>query len=89
MKILPVVLEIEEKVILLVLVYCMPDPLDTFIDGSILTINKMPIEYKIMIFGDFNLDEMLSENVANVEPLTQSFNLSQCIQYLIHVHADY
>ena len=49
----------------------------------------MPIEYRITIFGDFNLDEMLSENVANVEPLTQSFNLSQCIQYLIYVHADY
>ena len=85
LEILPVVLEIEKKAFLLVLVYCMPGPLGTFTDGFILTINELPTEYRIMIFGNFNLNQMLSEN-GNVEPLIQNFDLSQRIQYLIHIH---
>ena len=36
--------------------------------------------------GDFNLDQMLLENVANIAPLIQSFDLSQHSQYSTHIH---
>ena len=40
LKVLPVVLEIEREILLLVLVYCMSGPLGTLIDDFILLINN-------------------------------------------------
>ena len=34
LEVLPIVMEIEKKTFLLVIVYCMPDPFGSFIDGS-------------------------------------------------------
>ena len=36
--------------------------------------------------GDFNLDQMLPKNVANIAPLVQGFDLSQRSQYSTHIH---
>ena len=38
---------------------------------------------RILIVGDFNLDQMLPENIAKIDPLIQNFNLSQCST---HIH---
>ena len=76
----------KTETLLLVLVYHIPDPLGTFIEGFISLINKLPIQYRILIVGDFNLGQMLHENVVKVDSLTQNFNLSQLSQYSAHIH---
>ena len=49
---LPVVLEIEMETFLLVIVYlivyCIPGPLDFFIDDFILSINELPAQHRIL-----------------------------------------
>ena len=40
----------------------------------------------MLIVGDFNLDQMLPEHVAKVDPLIQNFKLSQHSQYSTHIH---
>ena len=59
----------------------MPGPLGTFNDDLISNISELPTQHRTQIVGDFNLDQMLSANVAKIEPLIQNFNLSQCCQY--------
>ena len=78
-------LEIE-KTILLVIVYRMPGPLGSFIGDFISLINELPTQHRMLIVGDFNLDQMLPEHVAKVNPLIQNFNLSQHSQYSTHIH---
>ena len=67
--VLPVVLEMEKETLLLVIVYCISGPLGTFIDDFNLLINEQPIQHRILIVGDFNLDQMFPESVAKVDPL--------------------
>ena len=57
--------------------YREPDPVFSFIDEFILLMNERPIQHRILIVGNFNLDQMLPENVANIAPLIQSCDLSQ------------
>ena len=47
----------------------------SFIDDFILLINELSTQQKILIIGDFNLDQILPERVAKVDPLIQKFNL--------------
>ena len=70
----------------MVIVYRAPGPVGFFIDKFILLMNELPIQDRILIVGDFNLDQMLPENVAIIAPLIQSFNLSQHSQYSTHIH---
>ena len=67
--VLPVVLEMEKETLLLVIVYCISGPLGTFIDDFNLLINEQPIQHRILIVGDFNLDQMFPESVTKVDPL--------------------
>ena len=67
--VLLVVLEMEKETLLLVIVYCISGPLGTFIDDFVLLINELPIQHKILIVDDFNLDQMFPENVTKVDPL--------------------
>ena len=76
LEVLPVVLEIERETILLVKAYRMPD-LSSFIDDFISLINELPTQHRMLIVGDFNLDQMLPELVVKVNPLIQNFNLCQ------------
>ena len=72
---------------LLIIVYWRaPGPLNSFIDGFILLINELPTQHRIFIVGDFNLDQMLPANVAKVDPLIQNLNLSERSQYSAHIH---
>ena len=53
------------------------------INDFISLINELSTQRRMLIVGDFNLDQMLPEHVAKVNPLIQKFNLSQHSQYLI------
>ena len=84
--VLPIVLEIEKETNLLVIVYPMPGPLDSFIDDFISLIHELPTQHRMLVVGDFNLDQMLPEHVAKVDPLIQNLKLSQRSQYSTHIH---
>ena len=43
---------------------------------------------RILLLGDFNLDQMLQEIVNKMHPLTQPFHLHQRSQYSTHVQVD-
>ena len=53
----------------------MPGLLDTLIDDFILLINELSTQHRILIVGDFNLNQMLPENITKTDPLIQIFNL--------------
>ena len=74
---LSIVLKIEKETSLLVIVYSMPGPHRSFIDDFISLINELPSQGSMLIADDFNLDQMLLEHVAKVDPLIQDFNWSQ------------
>ena len=64
----------------------MPGPLGSFIGDFISRINELPTQHRMLVVGDFNLDQMLLGHVAKVNPLIQNFNLSQLSQYSTHIH---
>ena len=64
----------------------MPGPLGSFIDDFTFLINELPTQHRMLIVGDFNLDQMLPEHVAKVDPLIQNFSLSQRSRYSTHIH---
>ena len=51
-------------------------PVGSFIDNFILLTNELPIKPRILIVSDFNLDQMLPDNVAKIAALSQNFNLA-------------
>ena len=69
----------------MVIVYRATGPVGSFIDEFILMMDELPMQHRILIVGDFNLDQ-IPENVANIAPLIQSFDLSLCSQYSTHIH---
>ena len=56
--------------------YCMTNLRGSFIDDFILLINELPTQRRMLIVGNFNLDQMLLEHLTKFYPLIQSFNLS-------------
>ena len=68
--------------------YHKPGPLATFIDDFILLINDLSAQHTILIIGGFNLDLMVSERVAKVDPLIHNFNLYQHSQHSTHTHKN-
>ena len=86
LEVLPIVLVIEKETNLFVIVYPMPGPLDSFIDDFISLIHELPTQHRMLVVGDFNLDQMLPEHVAKVDPLIQNLKLSQRSQYSTHIH---
>ena len=85
LEILPVLIEVENECILLVLVY-RTGPVGNFIDDLIHELGLLPTEYRTLIVGDFNLDQMLGENVEIFNPLIRQFKLHQRSQYSTHIH---
>ena len=84
LEILPVVIQVENEYVLLVLVY--RTPVGNFINDLIGELTQLPTEYRMLIVGDFNLDQMLHENVEKMNPLIAQFNLHQRSQYSTHIH---
>ena len=46
---------------------------------AFLLVNELPTQHRILIVGNFNLDQMLLKNVAKIASLIQNCNLSQCL----------
>ena len=53
---------------------------------SFLDLNILPPGYRTLVIGDFNLDQMLIENVEMFNPLFQQFNFHQRSRYSTHIH---
>ena len=72
---------------MLILLYHLPNTIHSFLADLIQLIEKdMPtVNVTRILFGDFNLDQMLQENVNKMHPLTQRFQLHQHSQYSTHV----
>ena len=86
--VLPIILKIERETVSLIIVYHIPGPLGSFIEDFISLINELPRPCRMLIVSDFNLDQMLPEHVAKVDPLIKNFNLSYRWQYWTHIHGE-
>ena len=91
LEMLPVLLQIDNEIIFLVLVYRRPGPIGNFVDNitqtmdQILRENPISEEFRTMVIGDFNWDQMLPEHVATLIPFSSRFNLNQRSNYSTHI----
>ena len=86
LEMLPVLVEIENERVLVVVVYRAPDPLGTFITNFITELNILPIrEHRTLVVGDFNLDQMLPENEEKITPIITELNFHQRSHYSTHI----
>ena len=86
LEMLPVLVEIEQEHVLVVVVYRAPGPLGTFIDDLIEELNDLPTGYRTLVVGDFNLDQMLIENEEKFNPIITEFNFHQRSHYSTHIY---
>ena len=86
--ILSVVMEIESKFVFLVLVY--KPPLinqNTFIYQLQMQRDNLPTsKYRTIVLGDFNIDQLLKENVAVFKPIINRFHFQQRSLYSTHIN---
>ena len=54
LEVLPIVLKIEKETILLLMIYCIPGLLGSFIDDFISLINELPTQHGMLIVGDLD-----------------------------------
>ena len=84
-------MEMENETVFLVLVYRPPGLIGTFVYDLIQEISMLSMdllsygEYRTLIVGDFNLDQMLNENVSEFESLCTYFNCVQRSGYSTHI----
>ena len=64
----------------MIIVYPEPGPVGSFIEDFMLLMNELPIQHRILTVGDFSLNQMLPENVANIAPLIQNCRSIHSIQ---------
>ena len=75
LEMLPVLLEVLNKRILLILIYGKIGLLGSFTADLIQSVSELPIENHIKIVGDLNLDQLSTAKISKLEPLLQQFNL--------------
>ena len=91
LEIVPVLLKIDQEMIFLVVVYRRPGPIGNFISTLMAVLDQLimenPIteEYRMLIIGDFNLDQMLPEHIASFTPLCSHYKLYQRSKYSTHI----
>ena len=91
LEVLPVLLKVDHETIFLVVVYRPPGPIrnfaNTFMEvlDSLIIENQIQEKCRLLIVGDFNLDQMLPEHVTLFEPLCSRFNLFQRSNYSTHI----
>ena len=74
LEMLPVLFEIENECVLVVLVYRAPGPLGTFINDLIEQLNNLPTrEHRTVLIGDFNFDQMLPKNEEKFNPISNNY----------------
>jgi exonuclease III len=88
-EMLPVLLQINDEHVLIVLVYQPPGrPRNVFpyqLLQQLSRLNEVQT-YRTIVLGDFNADHMLSENVTAYAELCQRFNFSQRSNYSTHIY---
>ena len=82
---LPIVLEIGKETFVLVIVYHATSPVGFLIDGFVLLMNELSTQYRILIVGNFNLDQFFSKIVVKIAPLIQNLSLSRHSQCSPHI----
>ena len=56
-------MEIDDETVILVVVYRKPGPVELFIQDLIGILLELPTECRTFVIGDFNLDQILYENI--------------------------
>ncbi len=85
LEILPVLMDICNETVLVVLLYRPPGPIGTFIMDLMTQVSILPTQYRILILGDFNLDQLLDQNVGRIHPILTTFTLHQRSNYTTHI----
>ena len=70
----------------LLLAYRKPGPVGLFMQDFIGTLLGLPTEYRTFVIKDFNLDQLLYENIIMLNGLRQQFHLHQGSYFATHVH---
>ena len=81
---LPVLLGIEDEDVLLVLVYRHPNggSIANFIYQLTYELRQLPTDkYRTLVLGDFNIDQMLQENVLAFGDFCTQFHFTQRSKY--------
>ena len=68
-------MDIQNEKVLVVLLYRPPGSLGTFITDLMSEISELPTQHRILIMGDFNLDQMLTQNVEKINRIMSQFDL--------------
>ena len=89
---LPVLIEVDNEMLLLVVVYRRPGPFGTFVNGITHEINRLQQEtcihgddIRTIVIGDFNCDQMLDQHVASFTPFSSNFNFHQRSKFSTHI----
>ena len=81
-------MKIKSKFVLLVLVH--KPPLfnqNTFIYQLQMQLDNHPTsKYQTIVLGDFNIDQLLAENVAAFKPIISRFHFQQWSRYSTHIN---
>ena len=85
LEMLPVLLEVDKEQVLLILVY-RTGPVRNFVAEFAEELLLLPTNKRTIILGDFNMDQMLSNNVELLQPLVTQFHLHQRVKFSTHIH---
>ena len=91
LQILATLMEIDGEIVFLVLLYRPPGPIGTFVNDLIESIDMLKRninidgDYRTLILGDFNWDQMLPEHVASFSPLCNNYSSHQRSNYSTHI----
>ena len=88
LEILPVVMEVEDECVLLVLLYRKPGPVGNFVNDLIEELRQLSTDTgctRTLIVGDFNMDQLLEANVEKFNRLIDEFRLFQRSTYSTHI----
>ena len=88
-ELLPLLMDFDSEIILIILVYRPPGgQRDVFLYQLLqeLSMIEETRHHRMILCGDFNLDQLLQENVNAFQRLLQEFNLHQRVTYSTHIH---
>ena len=88
-ELLPLLMDFDSEIILIILVYRPPGgQRDVFLYQLLQELSKIEEtrHHRMILCGDFNLDQLLQENVNAFSRLLQEFNLHQRVTYSTHIH---
>ena len=81
---LPLIVEVQNEQIFLVLVYRKPGKIESFKNNLVFELSCLPKSNRTLVVVDFNMDQMLHGNVEKCEPFLSQFQLYQRCNYSTH-----